>query len=194
MRRCLWIYCDINNGHNRIGSLHIPCSTGGKSSISSGLCVLTLASPLLSLLPVTYKDVFFCGLQFLTGPEVVSESLELAEISTTHFGVPRLYSHCNLIFVADLPLYAQVLVDHRLVLRPRSVSKWNRNCKNLAYLVLTPAFGQIRPPVSPQPSSFLFPFEETGPARWWHFPCRHVSFPFIHEVIGTKLPLELRLV
>ena len=72
MRRCLWIYCDINNGHNRIGSLHIPCSTGGKSSISSGLCVLTLASPLLSLLPDTYKKdgffgcfgtvVLFCGL------------------------------------------------------------------------------------------------------------------------------------
>ena len=161
----MWIYFGISNARNKIGSLHILCSTGGRSSISSGLCVLTLASPLPSLLPVRVKDVFFCGFRFLTGPEVISESFECAEISTTHFGVPRLYSHCNLIFVADLPLYAQVLVDHTLALRPQS-NRGNRNCTNPAYLVLTSAFDENRPPVSLRPFSFLFHLQATGRARW----------------------------
>ncbi len=80
-------------------------------------------------------------------------------------GVPHLYSHCNLIFAAHPRFLAQVLVAHKLVLRPR-LSKWNGNCKNLAYLVLKPVFCSNSSSVSTRPSSFLFPFPETGRARW----------------------------
>ncbi len=74
----------------QIGSLHIPCSAGGRPSISGCLFVCILATPPLSLLPVTNKKgdsvgsvgavVVCCGLRFLTGAEVISGSVECAEI------------------------------------------------------------------------------------------------------------------